>query len=95
MDYVDLHVHSAASDGSLSPRELVAEAKAQGMRAIALTDHDTIEGLEEALAAGADLGLEVIPGIEISADHEPGSMHILGLFIDHHHPGSWMSNSRS
>jgi predicted metal-dependent phosphoesterase TrpH len=83
MDYVDLHVHSAASDGSLSPRELVAEAKAQGMRAIALTDHDTIEGLEEALAAGAEMGLEVIPGIEISADHEPGSMHILGYFIDH------------
>ncbi len=86
MDYVDLHVHSSASDGSLSPREVVAAAKAQGLRAIALTDHDTIEGLDEALAAGAALGLEVIPGIEISADHEPGSMHILGLFIDHHHP---------
>ena len=56
------------------------------MRAIALTDHDTIEGLDEALAAGADLGLEVIPGIEISADYKPGSMHILGLFIDHRHP---------
>jgi predicted metal-dependent phosphoesterase TrpH len=85
MDYVDLHVHSTASDGSLSPRELVAEAKAQGLRAIALTDHDTTEGLDEALAAGAALGLEIIPGIEISADHHPGSMHILGLFIDHHY----------
>jgi 3',5'-nucleoside bisphosphate phosphatase len=86
MDYVDLHVHSTASDGSLSPRELVAEAKTQGLRAIALTDHDTTEGLDEALAAGAALGLEVIPGIEISAEHKPGSMHILGLFIDHRHP---------
>ena len=86
MDYVDLHVHSAASDGSLSPRELVAEAKAQGLRAIALTDHDTIEGLVEALAAGVEMGLEVIPGVEISADHDPGSMHILGYFIDHRHP---------
>ncbi len=86
MDYVDLHVHSTASDGSLSPRELVAEAKAQGLRAIALTDHDTTEGLDEALAAGAALGLEIIPGIEISADHQPGSMHILGLFIDHDYP---------
>ncbi len=86
MAFVDLHVHSSASDGSLSPREVVAAAKARGLRAIALTDHDTIEGLDEALAAGAALGLEVIPGIEISADHEPGSMHILGLFIDHHHP---------
>ncbi len=83
MDYVDLHVHSTASDGSSSPREVVAEAKARGLRAIALTDHDTIEGLEEALAAGAELGLEVIPGVEISADHNPGSMHILGYFIDH------------
>ncbi len=83
MNYVDLHVHSAASDGSLSPRQVVVTAKAQGLRAIALTDHDTIEGLEEALAAGAELGLEVIPGIEISADHEPGSMHILGYFINY------------
>ena len=87
MDFVDLHVHSSASDGSLSPGDLVAEAKAGSLRAIALTDHDTTEGLDEALAAGAALGLEVIPGIEISADHKPGSMHILGLFIDHHHTG--------
>jgi predicted metal-dependent phosphoesterase TrpH len=87
MHYVDLHVHSSASDGSLSPGDLVAEAKAGALRAIALTDHDTTEGLDEALAAGAASGLEVIPGIEISADHKPGSMHILGLFIDHHHFG--------
>ena len=87
MDYVDLHVHSSASDGSLSPKKLVTEAKAAALRAIALTDHDTTEGVDEALAAGAAMGLEVIPGIEISADHYPGSMHILGLFIDHHHSG--------
>jgi 3',5'-nucleoside bisphosphate phosphatase len=87
MDYVDLHVHSSASDGSLSPKNLVTEAKAASLRAIALTDHDTIEGLEEALAAGAAVGLEVIPGIEISAEHHPGSMHILGLFIDHQDAG--------
>ena len=72
MDYVDLHVHSSASDGSLSPRELVAEAKNKSLRAMALTDHDTTEGLDEALAAGASLGLEVIPGIEISAEYKPG-----------------------
>jgi 3',5'-nucleoside bisphosphate phosphatase len=87
MDYVDLHVHSSASDGSLSPKNLVAEAKAASLRAFALTDHDTAEGLDEALAAGAAVGLEVIPGIEISAEHQPGSMHILGLFIDHRHVG--------
>jgi hypothetical protein len=86
MDYVDLHVHSAASDGSLSPADLVAEARVQGLRAIALTDHDTAEGLNEALTAGAAQGLEVIPGIEISAEYKPGSMHILGLFIDHRYP---------
>ncbi len=86
MDIVDLHVHSTASDGSLSPREVVAAAKAGGLRAIALTDHDTIDGLAEALVAGSELGLEVIPGIEISAHHEPGSMHILGYFVDHRSP---------
>jgi len=83
MDIVDLHVHSTASDGSLSPREVVAAAKSQGLRAIALTDHDTIAGLAEAAAAGAELGLEVIPGVEISAHHSPGSMHILGYFLDY------------
>jgi hypothetical protein len=83
MSFVDLHIHSTASDGSLTPRELVAHARAQGMQAVALTDHDTIDGLEEALAAGAELGLEVIPGVEISAHHAPGSMHILGYFINH------------
>ena len=86
MDKVDLHVHSTASDGSLTPREVVAAAKAQGLRAIALTDHDTIDGLAAAVAAGAELGLEVIPGIEISAHHEPGSMHILGYFLDYQAP---------
>jgi len=86
MDIVDLHVHSSASDGSLTPRQVVAEAKVRGLRAIALTDHDTIDGLAEALAAGRELDVEVIPGIEISAQHEPGSMHILGYFLDHRSP---------
>lgn len=86
MDRVDLHVHSTASDGSLSPWEVVAAAKARGLRAIALTDHDTIDGLAEALVAGRELTLEVIPGIEISAHHEPGSMHILGYFVDYQSP---------
>lgn len=86
MSMIDLHVHSTASDGSLTPRQVVAEAKAQGLRALALTDHDTIDGLAEALAAGAEMGVEVIPGIEISAQHKPGSMHILGYFLDHRSP---------
>ncbi|MGQ9687958.1 MAG: PHP domain-containing protein [Desulfobaccales bacterium] len=84
MGYVDLHTHSTASDGSFSPRELVRLARERGLEALALTDHDTVDGLAEALAAGEDFGLEVIPGVEISARHPTGSMHILGLFLDYH-----------
>jgi len=79
---VDLHTHSTASDGRLSPGELVAYAKNKGAAAIALTDHDTIEGVEAALSAGKDQKLEVIPGLEISAEFSGGSMHILGYFIE-------------
>ncbi len=89
MPYVDLHVHSTASDGSLTPEAVVALGKARGLAALALTDHDTVAGLDAALAAGERLGIEVIPGIEISARYAGGggSMHILGYFIDHRHPG--------
>lgn len=83
MEYIDLHVHSTASDGSFTPPEVVAIAKQRGLKAIALTDHDTIDGLAAAMATGRELGLEVIPGIEISAQFPGGSMHILGYFIDH------------
>lgn len=86
MGYVDLHLHTTASDGVLSPSEIVRYAKAKGLQAIAITDHDTIEGLEEGLSEGEKIGFEVIPGIEISAEHSPGSMHILGFFLDIHHP---------
>lgn len=79
---VDLHTHSTASDGSLSPQELVRYAKKKGAAAISLTDHDTVEGLEEALAAGLEQDLEVIPGLEISAQYKGGTMHILGYYID-------------
>jgi len=86
MGYVDLHLHTTASDGVLSPSEIVRYAKAKGLQAIAITDHDTIEGCEEGLAEGERIGFEVIPGIEISAEHSTGSMHILGFFLDIHHP---------
>jgi len=86
MGYVDLHLHTTASDGVLSPSEIVRYAKAKGLQAIAITDHDTIEGLEEGLSEGEKIGFEVIPGIEISAEHSSGSMHILGFFLDIHHP---------
>lgn len=86
MGYVDLHLHTSASDGVLSPSEIVRYAKAKGLQAIAITDHDTIEGCAEGLSEGEKIGFEVIPGIEISAEHSPGSMHILGYFLDIHHP---------
>jgi 3',5'-nucleoside bisphosphate phosphatase len=79
---IDLHTHSTASDGSLSPQELVQYAKKKGAGAIALTDHDTVEGIEAALRAGQEQDLEVIPGLEISAQYKGGTMHILGYYID-------------
>jgi predicted metal-dependent phosphoesterase TrpH len=86
MAYVDLHLHTTASDGVMTPSEIVRYAKSKGLQAIAITDHDTIEGLEEGLSEGKKIGFEVIPGIEISAEHSPGSMHLLGYFFDIHHP---------
>jgi 3',5'-nucleoside bisphosphate phosphatase len=83
MAFIDLHTHSNASDGSLPPREVVSLAKERGLTAIALTDHDTIDGLAQAAAAGEELGIEVIAGVEISAKYTKGSMHILGYFLDY------------
>ncbi len=82
MKLIDLHVHSNASDGSYSPEELVRLAQSQGLKAMALTDHDTIEGCAAAVAAGEKFGVEVISGVEISARFPGGSMHILGLGIN-------------
>ena len=84
--YIDLHTHSTASDGSFSPTELVKLAKEMGLRALALTDHDTIEGLEEFIKTGKELDLETVPGTELSAYFEKGTLHILGYFIDFHSP---------
>jgi len=86
MGNIDLHLHTTASDGVMTPSEIVRYAKAKGLQAIAITDHDTIEGLEEGLSEGRRIDFEVIPGIEISAEHSPGSMHLLGFFINMHHP---------
>lgn len=82
-ELIDLHTHSTASDGSFPPAEVVRQAQAGGLTAMALTDHDTVDGLPEAVAAGERLGVEVIPGVEISAQFPGGTMHILGLFVDY------------
>ncbi len=83
---VDLHVHSNKSDGSLSPSDLVLEAKKKGLTAFALTDHDTVDGIEEAMKAAAGSGVAVIPGIELSTEYEGKDIHIVGLFIDKEQP---------
>lgn len=82
MKFVDLHVHSNASDGTLSPSKVVALAVEKGLCAIALTDHDTIEGIPEALAAAENQALEIIPGIELSCAYLEEEIHILGLYVD-------------
>lgn len=82
MNYVDLHVHSNASDGTLTPSEVVCLAKKTGLCAIALTDHDTVEGVDEAVAAGREYHIEVVPGVELSCAYISREIHIIGLFVD-------------
>ena len=82
----DLHIHSTASDGTVTPGEVVARAAALGLPAIALTDHDSVDGVGEALEAGTRLGVTVIPAVELSAGADGRSMHVLGYFVDHTDP---------
>ena len=90
MKIIDLHVHSTKSDGSFTPVELVDYALEKGLSAFALTDHDTTEGLDEAIAyaqklaeANPENAIEVIPGIEFSTEYLGKDVHILGLYIDY------------
>lgn len=82
---VDLHAHTTASDGSLSPTELVRQAHALGLSALAVTDHDTVGGLAEAGAAARDVGLELVPGVELSVEDDGGRFHLLGYDFDPSH----------
>ena len=89
MKYIDLHVHSNISDGTLSPTELVEEACKCKVAAFALTDHDSVNGVEEAIEAAKNLAkqgqnVEVIAGAEISVAYKNKDIHMLGLFLDHH-----------
>ena len=83
MKTIDLHVHSNYSDGTLTPEELVILAKKQGLSAMALTDHDTIIGIEEAVEAGKKYHIEIVPGIELSAAYGAKEIHIVGLYVDY------------
>ncbi|MDO8963231.1 MAG: PHP domain-containing protein [Coriobacteriia bacterium] len=81
---VDLHTHTTASDGTLSAPSLVEAALAAGIRTLAITDHDSVEAIEGALLAARDTGLEIVPGVELSAQAAHAhDVHVLGYFIDH------------
>jgi len=79
---IDLHLHTTASDGRLTPSEVVQLALERGLTAIALTDHDTTDGVAEAQAAAAGTGLEVIASVEINTESDAGDVHFLGYFVD-------------
>lgn len=81
MAVIDLHAHTTFSDGSQTPTQLVEEAVALGLSAVAVTDHDTVDGLPEALAAGGRLGIRVVPGVEINLEHDRVTMDLLGYFL--------------
>lgn len=84
-NFIDLHTHSNASDGTCTPTEVVQRAVGKGLRAMALTDHDTVSGVEEAMNAAVSLSLpiQVIPGTELSVAYKKQDIHIVGLFVDH------------
>ncbi len=82
--FIDLHTHTTCSDGTLTPEALVTYARDKGLEAVAITDHDSVSGNGRAVREGESAGVEVIPGVEFSAEYE-GTLHILGLYVDSHH----------
>ncbi len=86
MACVDLHIHTTASDGALTPSEVVAGAKKAGIAAISITDHDTMQGLAEAESAGKKYDVEIVPGVELSTNHKEKEIHILAYYCDPNNP---------
>lgn len=83
---IDMHVHSSASDGTFSPSALLAEAKKAGLSAMALTDHDTMDGISEAETAAKELGIELVPGVELSTEYAGCEIHVLGYYVSPEYP---------
>lgn len=83
MKFADLHLHTVYSDGTFTPDELIRESKKAGLSCIAVVDHDTVEGIAPAIAASLVEGIEVLPGIELTAEHDGQEVHMLGYFIDY------------
>ncbi len=97
--FVDLHTHTTASDGTESPLQVVSKAQAMGLAGVAITDHDTIHGVDEGLRAGTNLGIEVVPGVEISCNWKTHHVHLLGFYINPRDDGlvsllEWMRQGR-
>lgn len=86
MNKIDLHTHTTASDGALSPTELVRRAADIGIGTLGITDHDTVAGLDEAEAEANTLGIRIVPGVEFGADYRGNEVHMLGYFFDPHDP---------
>jgi len=88
MSRIDLHIHTTASDGTFTPGEIIRLAAGRGMEYVAVTDHDTVGGVAEAMTAAAKFpGLTCLPGLEINTDVESGEAHVLGYFLDYYDPG--------
>lgn len=85
-DYIDLHVHTNASDGLFTPSEVVENSLKLGLKAIAITDHDTVDGYVEAARMVDTKVMEVVPGVELSSNYKGADIHILGYYIDHENP---------
>jgi predicted metal-dependent phosphoesterase TrpH len=83
--YIDMHMHTTYSDGAYSTEELLIKAKSRGLNTISITDHDTVHSIVEAQEIGKKIGIEVIPGVELSTDIEDKEVHLLGYFIDIEH----------
>ncbi len=86
VNYVDLHTHSTASDGIYSPSDLLKHAHEAGLRVLALTDHDSTSGLDEASEAALHLAIDLIPGIEINTDVGKDEIHVLGYYLEYQRP---------
>lgn len=82
-DYIDLHLHTTASDGNFTPEEVVTKAKQLGFKAIAISDHDTVAGIKAAIKKAKEIDLEIVPGIEINTDYAGTEVHVLGYYIDY------------
>lgn len=82
----DLHMHSSYSDGTYSPYELIKRAKSAGIEVLSITDHDSVSGIDEAIAVGKEFDVKIVPGIELSASVGEKEIHILGYFVNYQHP---------